>query len=205
MTQVTTMTTTTHVNVANALTVGRIVCVPWLLAASWHGRHDIFFALASYCMLSDIFDGRIARWLGQSSEFGARLDSWADLMMILAGPVCAVWLRPELVRSEWIGVATVVGGSVLAVIIGYAKFGRLTSYHTAAARLTAYLAGAGAIVAITWGWPWLFRAGAAVAVYSVLEEMAITFTLTHWTANVRSLAVARTIARRGFLAPGARR
>ena len=195
------LTGMTRVNVANALTMGRIVCVPLLLAASWNGRHDIFFGLASYCMLSDIFDGRIARWLGQSSEFGARLDSWADLMMILAGPVCAVWLRPELVRSEWIGVATVVGGSVLAVIIGYAKFGRLTSYHTTAARLTAYLAGAGAIVAITWGWPWLFRAGAVVAVYSVLEEMAITFTLNEWTANVPSIRHAR----RESSAPGVRR
>jgi CDP-diacylglycerol--glycerol-3-phosphate 3-phosphatidyltransferase len=186
---------TTRVNVANALTVGRMVCVPFLLLASWNGRHDIFFALAAYCMLSDIFDGRIARWLGQSSEFGARLDSWADLLMILGGPVCAVWLRPELVRSEWIGVAAVVGGSVLAVVIGNAKFGKLTSYHTTAARLTAYLAGAGAIVAITWGWPWLFRLGAAAAVYSVLEEIAITFTLKQWTANVPSLSAARSRAR----------
>jgi CDP-diacylglycerol--glycerol-3-phosphate 3-phosphatidyltransferase len=189
-----------RVNVANALTVGRMACVPFLLLASWNGRHDIFFGLAAYCMLSDIFDGRIARWLGQSSEFGARLDSWADLLMILGGPVCAVWLRPELVRSEWMGVAAVVGGSVLAVIIGYAKFGKLTSYHTTAARLTAYLAGAGAIIAITWGWPWLFRLGAAVAVYSVLEEIAITFTLEQWTANVPSLRYAR----RGFSARSVR-
>ncbi len=180
-----------RVNVANALTVGRMVAVPFLLAASWYGRHDIFFGLAAYCMLSDIFDGRIARWLGQSSEFGARLDSWADLMMILAGPICAVWLRSELVRSEWIGVAIVVGGNILAIVIGYAKFGRLTSYHTTAARLTAYIAGAGAIIAITWGWPWLFRLGAAVAVYSVLEEIAITFRLKQWTANVKSFADVR--------------
>lgn len=184
-----------RVNIANAMTAGRIICVPFLLIASWNGRHDIFFGLAAYCMLSDIFDGRIARWLGQSSEFGARLDSWADLLMILGGPVCAAWLRPELIRSEWMGVASVVGGSVLAVIVGYAKFGRLTSYHTTAARLTAYLAGAGAIVAITWGWPWLFRAGAAVAMYSVIEEMAITFTLKEWTANVADIRRARSIRR----------
>jgi len=178
-------------NVANALTISRMVATPLLLVASWYGRHDIFFALATYCMLSDIFDGRIARWLGQSSEFGARLDSWADLMMILGGPVCAAWLQPQLFHSEWIGVAAVVGGNVLAILIGYAKFGRLTSYHTTAARLVAYVAGAGAIIAITWGWPWLFRAGAALAIYSVCEEIAITLTLATWTANVPSLRSAR--------------
>ena len=181
------------VNVANALTVGRMAAVPFLLAASWYGRPNVFFALAAYCMLSDIFDGRIARWLGQSSEFGARLDSWADVMMILCGPVCAAWLRPELIRSESMAVSAVVGGNILAIVIGYAKFGRLTCYHTIAARLTAYIAGAGAIIAITWGWPWLFRLGAAIAVYSVLEEIAITFTLKAWTANVSSLKRAITM------------
>jgi CDP-diacylglycerol--glycerol-3-phosphate 3-phosphatidyltransferase len=156
-------------NVANALTVGRIVAAPILLVAAWHGRHDWFFALALYCMVSDICDGKIARWLGQSSEFGARLDSWADLLMLLAGPFCAAWLQPQLIRSEAPFLAAVVGGNVLAIVIGFAKFGRLTSYHTTAARLMAYVAGAGAIVAITWGWPWLFRAGAFVALYSVAE------------------------------------
>lgn len=178
---------------ANALTISRMVATPFLLLVAWQGRHDLFFVLASYCMLSDILDGRIARWLGESSEFGARLDSWADLMMILGGPVCAAWLQPQLIRTEWVGVAVVVGGNVLAIAIGFAKFGRLTSYHTTAARLVAYVAGAGAIVAITWGWPWLFRAGAAIAVYSVCEEMAITLRLKTWTANVPSL---RSLRRR---------
>jgi CDP-diacylglycerol--glycerol-3-phosphate 3-phosphatidyltransferase len=177
--------------VANALTIGRMVAAPLLVWVAWLGRHDWFFALAAYCMLSDIFDGRIARWMGQASEFGARLDSWADLLMILGGPVCAWLLQPQLIRSEWPGLAVVVGGNIVAVIYGFAKYGRLTSYHTAAARLTAYVAGAGAIVAITWGWPWLFRAGALLAVYSVLEEIAITATLPTWRANVPSFNHAR--------------
>lgn len=178
-------------NVANALTIGRIVAMPLMLAAAWQGRHDWFLGLALYCMLSDIFDGKIARWLKQASEFGARLDSWADLLMIIGGPFCAAWLQPQLLSSEAWFVTAVVGGNLLAVAVGLGKFGRLTSYHTTAARLTAYIAGAGAIVAITWGWPWLFRAGALVAVYSVAEEMAITFTLAGWTANIPSLAAAR--------------
>jgi phosphatidylglycerophosphate synthase len=177
--------------VANALTVGRIIAAPMMLAAAWSGRHDLFLWLALYCMASDIFDGKIARWLGQASEFGARLDSWADLLMILSGPACAAWLQPQLLRSEFTFVAVVVGGNVLAVAVGWWKFGRLTSYHTDAARLMAYVVGAGAILAITWGWPWLFRAGAVVAVYSVAEEIAITFTLSAWSANVPSLAKAR--------------
>jgi CDP-diacylglycerol--glycerol-3-phosphate 3-phosphatidyltransferase len=181
-------------NVANVLTVGRIVAAPCLLVAAWHGRHDIFFGLALYCMLSDIFDGKIARALGQQSDFGARLDSWADLLMVLAGPFCAWWLEPQLFASEALWVAIVVGGNLLAIAIGFVKYRRLTSYHTRAARLMAYLAGGGAIVAITWGWPWLFRVGAAVAIYSLAEEIAITAVLPTWTPNVRTLAHARSEA-----------
>jgi len=183
-------------NVGNALTIGRIVAAPFLLMAAWHGRHDLFLGLAVYCMVSDIVDGKIARALGQASEFGARLDSWADLLMVLGGPFCAWWLQPQLFRSEALWVVTVVGGNILAVAIGFAKFRQLTSYHTRAARLTAYLAGGGAIVAITWGWPWLFRLGAAVAIYSLAEEIAITAVLPAWTPNVPTLAHARRLAAR---------
>lgn len=183
-------------NVGNALTIGRIIVAPIILVAAWHGRHDVFLWLAVYCMLSDIFDGKIARWMGQASEFGARLDSWADQLMVVSGVLCAMWLQPQLIHSELPFVLFVVGGNFLAIGLGWRKFGRLTSYHTTAARLMAYIAGAGAIVAITWGWPWLFRAGALVAIYSAAEEIAITFTLDAWTANVPSLAVARAIRTR---------
>jgi phosphatidylglycerophosphate synthase len=183
-------------NVANALTIGRMIAVPFILYAAWRGSHTAFFWLAVYCMVSDIIDGKVARWLKQSSEFGARLDSWADQMMFFGGPIAAAWLQPDLLRSEWPFVLAVVGGNVIAVALGYARFRQLTSYHTRAAVLTAYIAGAGAIIAITWGWPWLFRAGALVALYSVAEEIAITFTLPAWTANVPSLAAARAIRTR---------
>ncbi|MEI6246450.1 MAG: CDP-alcohol phosphatidyltransferase family protein [Acidobacteriota bacterium] len=183
-------------NVANALTIGRIIAMPIIVIAAWQGRHDVFLWLAVYCMLSDIFDGKIARWLGQASEFGARLDSWADQMMVIGGVIAAALLQPQLIRSEAPFLLFVVGGNFLAIGIGWRKFGRLTSYHTTAARLMAYIAGAGAIVAITWGWPWLFRAGALVAIYSAAEEIGISFTLDVWTANVPSLAVARAIRTR---------
>jgi CDP-diacylglycerol--glycerol-3-phosphate 3-phosphatidyltransferase len=183
-------------NVANALTIGRMLAVPLILVAAWRGSHETFLWLAVYCMVSDIVDGKIARWLGQSSEFGARLDSWADQMMFLGGPIAAAWLQPQLLKSELPFVLAVVGGNIVAVAYGYYKFGQLTSYHTRAAVLTAYIAGAGAIIAITWGWPWLFRAGALVAIYSVAEEIVISFTLDVWTANVPSLAMARAIRTR---------
>jgi CDP-diacylglycerol--glycerol-3-phosphate 3-phosphatidyltransferase len=172
-----------------------MVCAPLMMTSAWFGRHDIFLVLAVYCMLSDIFDGKIARWRGESSDYGAQLDSWADQLMFLAGPFCAWWLQPQLVRNEAPLIMLIVGGNLLAIGAGFAKFGRLTSYHTRASRLTAYLAGAGAIIGIATGWPWLFRIGALVSAYATIEELVITATLREWMANIPSMAAARAMER----------
>jgi len=151
-------------------------------------------------MVSDIVDGKLARWLGQTSEIGARLDSWADVAMMAAGPFCAVWLRPDLVRTEALFVALVLGGYAVAIAAGYAKFGRLTSYHTRAATLAAYFIGAGVILGIGGITTWVFRIGALLVACAELEEVAITWALPEWRANVPSLALALRI-RNGAAGP----
>ena len=182
-------------NIPNALSLARIAAAPMMLLAAWHGHRLAFLWLAVFCMGSDIIDGKIARWLGQTSDFGARLDSWADLTMIASGPFCAWWLKPELVRTEAIALGAVMGSYALAIIVGYAKFGRLTSYHTRAATLSAYFVGAGAIMGIAGGTPWLFRLGALLVAYAEIEEVAISGTLREWRANVPSFAHALAIRR----------
>ena len=182
-------------SIPNVLSLARIAAAPMMLLAAWHGHRLTFLLLAVFCMGSDIIDGKIARWLGQTSVIGARLDSWADLAMIASGPFCAWWLRPELVRTEAIALGVVVGGYALAIIVGYAKFGRLTSYHSRAATLSAYVVGAGAIMGIAGGPTWLFRLGALLVAYAEIEEVAISCALREWTANVPSLTHALAIRR----------
>ena len=187
-------------NVPNALSLARIAAAPAMLLASWHGDSAAFLWLAGFCMVSDIADGKLARWLGQTSEIGARLDSWADVAMMAAGPFCAVWLRPDLVRTEALFVALVLGGYAVAIAAGYAKFGRLTSYHTRAATLAAYFVGAGVILGIGGITTWVFRIGALLVACAELEEVAITWALPEWRANVPSLALALRI-RNGAAGP----
>lgn len=71
-------------NVANALTVLRIVMVPVFLAALFAaGGHDtawrwIAFAVFAVAMLTDRVDGQIARRYGMITEFGKLMDPIAD-------------------------------------------------------------------------------------------------------------------------------
>jgi CDP-diacylglycerol--glycerol-3-phosphate 3-phosphatidyltransferase len=193
---------TIPLNIPNVLSLARITAAPMMLVAAWYGHRLLFLWIAVFCMGSDIIDGKIARWLGQTSELGAQLDSWADLAMIVCGPFCGWWLRPELVHTEALALGAVLGGYGAALAVGYGKFGRLTSYHTRAATFSAYFVGAGAIMAIAGGSTSLFRLGALLVAYAELEEVAISWVLPDWRANVPSLSHALTIRRRASVSSG---
>jgi cardiolipin synthase len=74
-------------SIPNALTVGRIVLVPFFVAAFFlppePGRWIVFilFCLAG---LTDLFDGMIARKLNAESSLGRMLDPIADKLMVSA-------------------------------------------------------------------------------------------------------------------------
>ena len=84
----------------NLLSAFRVACVPVLLALAWNGATGTFLALFGLGLVSDVLDGALARRLGLESDFGARLDQWADFALWVSFPLGAWWLWPEIVRRE---------------------------------------------------------------------------------------------------------
>lgn len=70
------------VTVPNALTVLRLVAIPFFVAASIAGRYNLAFALFVGAGVTDAFDGYVARRLNQKSSLGAFLDPTADKIMM---------------------------------------------------------------------------------------------------------------------------
>ncbi|MFZ2511770.1 MAG: CDP-alcohol phosphatidyltransferase family protein [Gordonia sp. (in: high G+C Gram-positive bacteria)] len=75
--------------VPNALSVLRLALIPvfiWLLL----GRDAPGWALAVLIVsgISDWLDGKLARWLDQSSKIGALLDPAADRLYVIIIPIC---------------------------------------------------------------------------------------------------------------------
>ncbi|MGX7679921.1 CDP-diacylglycerol--glycerol-3-phosphate 3-phosphatidyltransferase [Jatrophihabitans sp. DSM 45814] len=82
------VTTVSVWNIANGLTVARLVLVPFFAAALFHSNGDsqgwritacVIFAVAS---LTDLIDGDIARKRGLITEFGKLADPIADKLLI---------------------------------------------------------------------------------------------------------------------------
>ena len=87
-------------NIPNSLSLFRIIAAPFLLLTGWFNMPTLFFILFGSMLLSDALDGIIARMLDQTSELGARLDSYGDILTYLSTPIAVWWLWPDLVKDE---------------------------------------------------------------------------------------------------------
>jgi len=181
--------------IPNALSIFRLAAAPGLLALGWLGAQAGFLALLTASLASDAVDGWLARRLGVTSVLGARLDSRADLATYGVLPIAVFWLRPDAVANEgvWIGLGLAAFAAPIAV--GWIRFGRLTSYHTIAAKVTAVAMAVGLLALLVFDSVLLFRLACVMLVVEAIEEIAITRTLPQWTADVPTLARARAIAR----------
>jgi CDP-diacylglycerol--glycerol-3-phosphate 3-phosphatidyltransferase len=174
--------------VPNLLSLFRLCAAPVLLGFAYLGWDRAFLTLYGVALVTDIVDGKLARWLNQTSELGTKLDSWGDFALYMTAPFNAWWLRPDFVRNEGLTFAAIVLAYTLPVLIGFLKYRRLTSYHTRGAVISAYLVGAASFVMFAGGPAWPLRLAATVLVLAELEEIAITAVLPRWTANVPTLA-----------------
>ena len=84
-------------NIANKLTLARIVLVPVFLLLLYIENipFRFFFALIIFVVASitDLLDGKIARKYGLVTDFGKFLDPLADKILVMAAVVAFIGLR----------------------------------------------------------------------------------------------------------------
>jgi len=174
------------INLPNLLSSGRLAMVPVLLCLAWNDWPRLFLACFVVSLATDFLDGLLARTLNQTSELGTKLDSWADFATMLAVPFCAWWLWPAVIRREAVFVIAALGSYFGAVLLGFLKFRRLTSYHTWAGKAAAVSMGITTLVLLAGGPSWPFECATPILVLAGLEEIAMTALLRDWQANVPS-------------------
>jgi cardiolipin synthase len=171
----------------NLLTGFRFVAAPGLLWLAWQGYGVAFMILLAIAFLTDLLDGLAARLTGQVSQFGATLDSWADVITYLTITIGCWWLWPDIVRRELIFVCLMVASCLLPAFAGFSKFGRFTSYHTWGVKIAAASMGLSLYVMFLGGPAWPFRLAAVICIFAAIEEIALTLLLSEPESNVRSV------------------
>lgn len=121
--------------VANSITLIRLAGTIVLLFPN--PMSPLFLGIYTLTGLTDVFDGWLARKTGTTSDFGARLDSIADLMfyaviLIRLFPVLRVILPVQI----WYAVAGVLLVRLTAYCTAAIKYHRFASMHTYLNKLT---------------------------------------------------------------------
>lgn len=95
---------------ANAITAVRIVCSIALLFFPVFS--PAFYTLYIVAGISDMIDGTVARKTGTVSEFGSKLDTGADFVLVV---VCLIKLIPIIRAPIWLIIWIVVIAVIKAI------------------------------------------------------------------------------------------
>lgn len=114
---------------ANTISISRIISA--IILGFVVPLSSAFYLFYSYCGITDILDGAVARKTHTESKGGAFLDSIADIVFLI---VAAVRLLPLLldVVPRWSLILGVIIAAIriLAYVVGAVKFRRFTALHT---------------------------------------------------------------------------
>ena len=123
-------------HLANILTGLRIFCSFLLLSVPVFSKQ--FSVLYLLCGISDMTDGIAARVTGSASEFGARLDTFADFLFLV---VAFVKLLPsmDIPGWQWIWITAIAVIKFSNVIRGFVRRKQLISVHTVLNKITGLL------------------------------------------------------------------
>lgn len=118
---------------ANIITGSRIMLSVALLFCP--ALSPAFLALYLTAGISDMIDGAVARRTGTVSEFGARLDTVADIVLVA---VCLFKLLPVLDVPVWlcIWIAVIAVIKVGNIAVGYLRQKKLISVHSILNKVT---------------------------------------------------------------------
>ncbi|WP_346837906.1 CDP-alcohol phosphatidyltransferase family protein [Microbulbifer sp. SAOS-129_SWC] len=147
-------------------------------------------------IVSDIYDGKLARRWGTSSAGLRRADSIVDSIYTFAC-LAAFWLaEPQIIAAHWPGIVLVMALDLMRRIIDWSKFGRAASYHAHSMRAFGVSLIPVAILLLGFGQVyWVLWASLAIGCVAQLEALAMSLVLPRWTCDVKHLGIALALRR----------
>jgi len=121
---------------ANVITSVRIICsIALLFCPVLSPAFYVFYIIAG---VSDMADGTVARKTGTVSEFGSKLDTVADFVLII---VCLIKLIPVIHLPAWLIVWIIIIAAIKAInlVSGYVMRKEIVALHTVMNKVTGVL------------------------------------------------------------------
>jgi len=179
------------------LTALRAALAPVMIMLALNPPASAGFAICLIvALLSDIFDGKIARRLGIATPNLRRLDSIADSIFYAAATWCLWLLHPDIITDNLPALILLLALELTRYLFDFIKFRKEASYHMWSSKLWGLCLFAGffcALVFGTTGWP------VYLAIYCGLladcEGLLISAILPRWKNDVPTFVHALRIRR----------
>ena len=149
---------------------------------------EYIVALLTLGLLTDIFDGIIARRLNVSTQMLRRLDSTIDQIFFICVVVSTYVICPEFYHSNKLLLSVLIGTELLTYVVSFLKFKKEVATHSIGAKLWTLVLFATLVqIILTCESSLLFLICFWLGVITRLEIILIILVLKHWTNDVPSL------------------
>ncbi len=173
-----------------ALILFRFLCAPVMLCLGYFYQtqyRKLIVVLLFLGLLSDIFDGIIARKQNTSTAKMRRLDSQTDMIFWLSAGFTAWFIWPQTISENSLVIWILLGMEASCYLVSILKFGRETCTHAYLSKfwgLTLLAAFTDLILNGNAGF--LFYCCLCAGIISHLDRILITLILPKWQHDVPS-------------------
>ena len=178
--------------ISNQLTISRFFLLPlmWFFVLNGSPFHYIGISLI-ICGTTDILDGYFARKLNQVSEFGSRLDSWSDNLILISTIIWVAILMPEVFTENSVLITVSLSCYAVFLIVGIIKFRRFANLHLYSSKTSTTLLYIFVVHAFLFGGynRTMFIIAASVSVVAALEGILIQLTSKEIDEHIGSLVL----------------
>lgn len=180
-----------RITVPNCITSLRIIGAACMALPYFKILTPQFFVIYTFCGVTDVLDGFIARMTKKTTEFGARLDSIADLLFY---GVMLIKLLPDLLGSMPNAMPWMIAGLIALRLVSYGiaavKHKKFASLHTYMNKLTGLAGFSMPYMIHFFKHSYVYTVVYIIAVIAALEEIAIHLKTPVYTRSNRTVITA---------------
>lgn len=168
----------------------RFLLAPVILALAYYfssKMSGVILVLMYLGLISDIFDGIIARKMNLSSEKMRRMDSQTDLIFWISVALSCYLIHPQIIMDKihWFGLLIFM--ELMCYLISLIKFGKETCTHAFLSKLwgLTLLIAFTALIGFEYG-GWALELAIVVGLISQIDVILIILILPKWTHDIPS-------------------
>ena len=177
-----------YVNIPNILSFYRLLSFPFVLFFALHNNEGVFVVLLVINLITDALDGIIARAFKLETEFGAKLDAYADIGMYITAIIGVVMFKWSDLSPHYKSLAIFVIVFVLPKIISFYRFRKLPSLHLYSSKVGGYMQGAFFFVLFVSGFNTAFyHTVVTFGILTFIEQIIVLLITPDIKSNVKGL------------------